>query len=487
MAFSWRFRLQKRFETVETPRGRALGNEQMVLVDASWAGAEFLRKPTARSEVGVNLIKFMFNSATVCRPVRDSLEQAALTWVQETMDDDTAAEYQSAEEMMDPGGDPAADAAELDGTPIDADLVAQLQARIFELEQRAGPVNTVPLMPSGAAAPTAQHQAQGLLGPVQASASAGDSTALVKLRQIAGVGPTRLAAHERSAREARPENVAMAEHTAGALEVDEFDAAVDETLQTSSDPTQRLMLMQMRQMNMLSRHLQSKQPPDAISAALSGGGGDTSGGYSSGGIKGCLAREAFLRLVEDPFRVSSVVEANALMEMGMQPGQSYPGLMRDYLEKRVPLGTYKLLTQVGYLAASGWEAGHRSGSRELLAFSSKLLMFVEQTAMDQGKTSLSWLMTGLPEPNFSVVQQNTHRATLRPFAPLAAPSWVAANVSYLKDLDFLEGKIRSQDKNDKPNAPKTEEDKRPKAFPKKKPKAKASPDTSTNPGGGQSV
>lgn len=247
------------------------------------------------------------------------------------------------------------------------------------------------------------------------------------------------------------------------------------------------MLMQMRQMNLLSRQFQQKQPADAISAALAGSSGDSGGSYSGGGVKGCLAREAYLRLIEDPLRVASVVENHALQEMGLQPGQSYPGLMRDYIERRVPLGSYRLLTQVAYLAAAGWESGFRSSSKELQAFASKLLLFTEQTAMDSGRTSLSWLLTGLPEPNFSMCQQNVHRAGLRPFAPLAAPNWVVANVSYLRDLDFLEGKIRSQDKQDKTGAPKGEEDKKPKAFPKKRPKGKTGQDTATTGGGAPSA
>eukprot|EP00438_Fugacium_kawagutii_P033349 Skav204235 [mRNA] locus=scaffold1550:277390:299473:- [translate_table: standard] len=466
---------------VETPRGRALGSEMLMLVDASWAGADFLRKPSSKAEPGVNLIKLLHGGTTVCRPVRDSLEEAARTWVKESMDEDTACEYQTAEEIA------ALDEAAVDGVPAEADVVAQLQAQVQSLEEqlRRRPMTTVPLLPQGSGDQTVATGAQSLLGAVPTSAAAGDSNALVRLRQIAGVGPTRLAAHERNARESRPENAALAEQTAGALDLDEFDTAVDENLQLSSDPMQRLVLMQMKQMNMLSKHLQAKQHPDAISAALSGGGGEGSGS-NSGGIKGCLAREAFLRLMDDPYRVATVVETNALQELGLQAGQSYPGMLRDYLEKRVPLGSYRMLTQVGYMAAAGWEAGFRSGSRDLMAFSSKLMVFVEQTAVDQGKTSLSWLMTGLPDPNYSVCQQNSQRSGLRPFAALAAPSWVAANVSYLKDLDFLEGKIRNQDKNDKAQPSKPEDEKKPKGFPKKRPKAKASPDASQASSGGSS-
>ena len=68
-------------------------------------------------------------------------------------------------------------------------------------------------------------------------------------------------------------------------------------------------------------------------------------------------------------------------------------------------------------------------------------------------------MTGLAEPNFAQTQANTVRAGVKPFTRLASPSWVAANVSYLRDLDFLETKIRAGGKGDKVSPDKVSEDK----------------------------
>ena len=92
------------------------------------------------------------------------------------------------------------------------------------------------------------------------------------------------------------------------------------------------------------------------------------------------------------------METNALIELGLSSAQLSPGLVRDYLEKRVPLGSFRLLTQMGYMMASAYETGQRTGNRELAGFGAKGL---GQTALDEGKTSLSWLLTGLPEPNFA--------------------------------------------------------------------------------------
>ena len=291
-----------------------------------------------------------------------------------------------------------------------------------------------------------------------------------KLKMLAGAGPTRVVAHERAAREARPEVSAFAEHSAETLEAEELDEALETSLLATSDPMQRLMVLQMKQLSLLSRQIQSRQPADPIQAVLGSGSSDSNGGSTSG-IKGCLAREAFVKISEDLLKLAEVAQANALNELGRTSTQNTPGLMRDYLEQRVPLGNFKQLTQFGYLAAAAWKIGNRTSNKELQGFAAKMLMFIEQRAMDNGKSNLGWLMTGLPDPNFALVHQHQHRSGMKPFTRLAAASWVAANVSYLRDLDFLETKIRNTDRPEKGAAGggiKEGDDKRPQ--PKRPPK-----------------
>ena len=71
---------------------------------------------------------------------------------------------------------------------------------------------------------------------------------------------------------------------------------------------------------------------------------------------------------------------------------------------------------------------------------------MEQTALDEGRTGLSWLLTGLQEPNYGQIQQTRARSLVKPFSRLSAPSWIPANVGYLRDLDFLEGRIKNVEK-----------------------------------------
>ena len=167
--------------------------------------------------------------------------------------------------------------------------------------------------------------------------------------------------------------------------------------------------------------------------------------------------------------MASVGESNAASDLGLQPAQVTPGLLQDYLEKRIPLADQKLLTQVGYLMCHAYEVGARTGNKALQGFGVKGMMFVEQASLDGGRTGLAWLLVGLPEPNYSVVARNRVRSSLQPWTKLASPSWIAANISYLRDIDVLESRISTTGKaKDRPQSP--EEPLKPK--PKKKGKGK---------------
>ena len=447
---------------LETPRGRALGEAAVLLVDCGWGGLSFFRRP-GRGDTSA-LIRFKVGD-TVGRPVKTALEAATDQWVTEAMDEDTAAEY-----MTGIGGEEGV--PDLDGEPLDAGVASQLLQRLEQLERRLGhaPPPAPPLTTSRGqvAGPS------GLLGGFDTAAGA--DAAMERLKMLAGAGPTRLGAHERQSQAAAPEAQMLAEHAAEAVEVEELDQALEATLADATDPMQKLMLLQMKQMALMNKSISHRQPSDPIQALLGSGGGESQGGSTSG-IKGCLAREAYVKITEDLHKLASVAESNAMTELGLSTYQVTPGIMRDYLERRVPLAHFRQLTQFGYLAASGWEIGARTNNKELQGFCAKLLMFVEQTALDSGRTNLSWLMTGLADPNFALTQQNTQKSGLKPFTRLASASWVAANVSYLRDLDFLESKIRNNDKGDKGGADKGAPDLQPRPKykgKKQKPEAEGS-------------
>ena len=202
---------------------------------------------------------------------------------------------------------------------------------------------------------------------------------------------------------------------------------------------QRLLALQMKQTNVLMQRMAPKHQ-DALTSAL-GGGGSESG--SSSGVRGCAARELFVKHLEDSSAVARAVLANAQRELGLPTSSIYGGLMRDYIEKKIPLGDMKLLTFVAMLYAHGWEAAFEARDELMMGHMSRGLLFIEQCAMDGGKTQFAWLLTGLPEPNWSITTVNRRRQSLQPFSRLAQPAWVATNVAFLRDLDFIETKLRA--------------------------------------------
>ena len=159
--------------------------------------------------------------------------------------------------------------------------------------------------------------------------------------------------------------------------------------------------------------------------------------------------------------------------------------MREFIEKRTPLADQRLLTQMAYLFAGGWEIAHKSGNRQMQGLCARGLLFIDQTAIDAGRTNLSWLLAGMAEPQYSIVHRNRTTASLAPFSRLAQPSWISANVAYLKDLDFLESRIKTSNQfgNRNTEAPKEgEEEKNPKRpwKPKKKPKGGSASESAAN-------
>lgn len=212
---------------------------------------------------------------------------------------------------------------------------------------------------------------------------------------------------------------------------------------SNADPVYRMMLLQMRQTNQLVKALAPRAPQDPIASVLSDQD-NASGNYGSGSVsvKGHAARELFLSQLSDDRGLAEHIRKNARMELGIATGQEPPSMLRTYMEQRGPLGTCKLLTQFGYMLAWGWEMGETSQNQQLVAFCGRMMQFIEQSALNSGRTGLAWLMTGLPEPNFQQLALNRRRATLTPFAKLAPASWVAANLSYLKDVDVFETRLR---------------------------------------------
>lgn len=140
------------------------------------------------------------------------------------------------------------------------------------------------------------------------------------------------------------------------------------------------------------------------------------------------------------------------------------------MERRIPLSEHKLLTMFAALVSEGWATGFQSGNTELLGTMGRMMIFIEQAAIDSGRTQLAWLLTGLQDPPYHILVNHKRRPGMEPFSRLCSPSWISANLAYVKDLDYIEGRMASMGKPPK-TSPQVDEDGAP-VRPKPKPKAK---------------
>ena len=95
-----------------------------------------------------------------------------------------------------------------------------------------------------------------------------------------------------------------------------------------------------------------------------------------------------------------------------------------------------------------------------------------RVAENSGHHQLGWLLTGMPNPPFQLVQVLPQRAQEDPEGFLGHPRWVGANPAYFKDVDYLKGRAKlvgRQPPSDRPEGSSPE----PKARPKEAPKAAA--------------
>ena len=114
-----------------------------------------------------------------------------------------------------------------------------------------------------------------------------------------------------------------------------------------------------------------------------------------------------------------------------------PQAMVRFFERCVPLGQQKGLTYFAMLISMMWECLERQDHKRLEGLVALSAVYVEQTALEGGKHQLGWLLTGLDQPMFNLTTQNTTRNQAEPFGQLLDPSWMQANLAYLKDLDYF--------------------------------------------------
>ena len=144
------------------------------------------------------------------------------------------------------------------------------------------------------------------------------------------------------------------------------------------------------------------------------------------------AREAYVRQLEDHATVAQTILENAAAGLGVSPTSAPPGLLREFLDKKVALSEHKTLGYLATYLAFQWQAARESRNTEMEAWAGRGVMAIEQMVLDNGRLQIGWLMTGCPEPVFPPNAQLKRQGSTRPFAKLAKPAWAAACLAYVQ-------------------------------------------------------
>ncbi len=438
---------------LETARGRAVGEGAVELVDLPWdAVGGFVATTSLRGAAlrEARVISFRAGAGDLggLRPVKEAAHGLADAWILEGMDDEAAQDYVTGEELSDQELQPAA--------PPGSVVPEEMNNEVLRLRQREAELEAAAQARTQKSVYTAAPKPQPKAGPFFAPTGPQESATLTtedwsKLQMLAGSPPPRVGAGEK--RRGKVPNIvnelegAFANLEKEAEEPDEVPNLLEVIKQDSADPVHRLLAVQLQQNQALLERLVGQKPADPVLGILAGGEGSSG---SSSGVKGCLARDAFIKAINDLPKVVRVTRSQALKELGMGADREDGSILRRYMECKVPLADHRLLSYMAAMLAECWSVGYQSQNVELLAMTARMFYFVEQCAIDGGKCQVAWLLTGFQEPAFHLLTNQKRQTGLQPFARLCAPAWIAANISYVKDLDYMESRMQSLGKPGKP-------------------------------------
>lgn len=451
--------------TLETSRGRAIGDATVELVDFPWGAASYLWHPSGtRKEIKVLGFEHL---GQIGRPNKASAYVAADAWISAgDMDEDTAADYATGEEL---GPDEPEEPSMVNGS--------------FS----GGSSATTDLGTRAAGSPASAFQSStcspSLAGGVyyggdtyfQSPAFVWNTWPWSKLQKLAGPPPPRIGRAETRRGDVGPSTTAM--DNAFLLEEREVEeptpleplgGGMDLALGSLSTggALEKLLAVQLQQNHLLLQKLVGQRSTDPVLGALSGS--DNAGGSSSG-VKGCVAREAFVKAMQDLPKVGRLARQQAMEELGIPFSQEDGSLMRVYMERRMCLAEHRLLSYVTMMLVESWTVAFDAKDELMMGALARMLFFVEQASIDNGKLQLAWLLTGIQDPPFHLLTSRKKQPGLQPFARLCPPSWVSGNLAYLRDLDYIEGRLQALGKPLKLTTEGiVEED--PKPGPKKQPK-----------------
>ncbi len=379
---------------LETPRGRGLGKAEVVLIDVGWEFAHYFSPSSAFKGSGLSGAKAIQfeKDGVLARPSKASVTALAEAWIGSNMPEAAAQDYLTGEEVEE---------AELMDDGVQARGTSSRRGEAAEVSALQRRVREL-------------EQALGQRDQQRPASAPGLGSAAVA---------------------ATPKAPALFGTMGSPPQVSTTDWA---RLQRLAGPPPRAGAAEQRR----SLVPPATQEADSLLTMME--------------KEAEAARDAYIRSMEDLPKLAEVVQINAAKELGLSSSRIDESLLRKYAERRMPLAESRLMTYLAFLMAEAWSVGHQSNNLELLGVVGKVMIFLEQASIDQGRLQLAWLMTGQQDPPFQILQSNKKRSGLTPFSRLAAPAWVAANLQYVKDLDVLESKMLTMGSG-KPNKPQVED------------------------------
>ena len=140
--------------------------------------------------------------------------------------------------------------------------------------------------------------------------------------------------------------------------------------------------------------------------------------------------------IRSTFR-SRLAEKSSITESELTPLS-----LKDYFMKYLPLGAtneHRRMTQQAMMVARQWELIERNDMEGLKTFVVLQALETEQLSIElakDGESEIPWFLTGLPTPLYHLTGLNKSVSAEEPFAPLAHPKWINANLAYIRDLDL---------------------------------------------------
>ena len=193
-------------------------------------------------------------------------------------------------------------------------------------------------------------------------------------------------------------------------------------------------------MNVLAGH-----PQDPMAMLAQAPLSATEPALASTGAKGAAAHELMRRFfAQNRTAYTAAVRRNMSIcaEGKFDPDDSRCMSARAHFCNEVPVGNARTLAFLGFGLSMAWDAlaaeepAPGSPAEAALDILSRLLVAVEQSAIDNSRWEVAWPLTHLPEPPWGRLQSAVKNDESR-FATLANPSWVTTVMALKKDLAAL--------------------------------------------------